>query len=615
MGLRKQWNGFSKIKNKMFKPILDIFKYIRMFQLYLGVRMYLVYGLGIIASVLEGFGILMLLPLLQSIDNGSNLDENEGIINDLLYGLINTLGLSDSVISTLILISVLFILKGIIMFISLGFTAYLIGQLLKEIKMNLYHMYSNMNYDYFSSKNTGDLINLINEQPTKALEAFKQLSLLGSHFINTFILMTLAFLMTFSFGIMALLLGILLLILFLKMNSYVQNLSRIAAEENGTLTKWLIQSLHGFKYLISTNQINSLKNYINSSIKILTNVQIKSGIAASFTQSVREPIAVLFIMAIVFIQLFIFELRLEPILVSIALFYRSLNSTLAVQSAFQGTFQTIGSMELVHAEFKNQERNRQNDGSISINNFENQILLENINFTYKNSSKQALSSISLEIPSKTSVAFVGGSGAGKTTLVDLITLTNIPDIGILTVDGISFDKIKKETWRKQIGYVSQDTIIFDDTIANNISMWQNSNNDDLDKKLREAANQANILEFIDSLPNGFDTLVGDRGILLSGGQKQRIFIARELFRKPKLLILDEATSALDSESEKSIQRSIELLKGKITVIIIAHRLSTIKGVDKIYLLENGNIIESGSYRELIDNKKSKFNSFAQLQFL
>ena len=329
-----------KTKIIMFKPVKDIFSYINIFQIYLGIRMYLIYALGIIASVLEGFGILMLLPLLQSIDAGSEIQKNENLINQILYGIINSLGLSESLVSILIIISTAFILKGIITFLSLGFTAYLIGQLLKEIKMRLFTLYSSMTFGYFSSKNTGDLINLINEQPTKALEAFKQLSLLGSHLINTLILMTLAFMITFSFGAMALVLGIILMILFLKMNSFVQKLSRIAAKENGTLTKWLIQSLHGFKYLTSTNQINSLKNYINKSIKILTSTQIKSGVAAAFTQSVREPIAVLFIMVIVLFK-FLFELRLEPILVSIALFYRALNSTLAVQSAFQVLFKLL----------------------------------------------------------------------------------------------------------------------------------------------------------------------------------------------------------------------------------------------------------------------------------
>ena len=126
---------------------------------------------------------------------------------------------------------------------------------------------------------------------------------------------------------------------------------------------------------------------------------------------------------------------------------------------------------------------------------------------------------------------------------------------------------------------------------------------------------ANILDFIESLPQGFNTLVGDRGILLSGGQKQRIFIARELFRKPDLLVLDEATSALDSESEKSIQESIEYLKGKITVIIIAHRLSTIKKVDQIYLLDRGQIIERGTYAELKNNINSRFSKLVSLQVL
>ena len=600
----------------MFKPILDVFKYVKIFQIYLGIRMYLIYVLGIVASILEGFGILMLLPLLQSIDSGSEINKSEGIINQILYGIVDGLGMPESITSILILITAAFILKGIITFLSLGFTSFLLGQLLKEIKMKLFSLYSNMSFGYFSSKNTGDLINLINEQPTKALDAFKQLSLLGSYFINTIILMLLAFLMTFSFGVMALLLGIFLLILFLRMNAYVQNLSRIAANENGVLTKWLIQSLHGFKYLISTNQINSLKNYINNSIQILTNTQIKSGIAAAFTQSVREPIAVLFIMAIVFIQIFVFELRIEPILVSIALFYRSLNSTLAMQSAFQGTFQNIGSMELVHKEFMNQEINKQQDGNINLKSFKNEILFKDVQFNYDNNSKPVLQSLSICIPSKSSVAIVGASGAGKTSLVDLITLTNHPNKGDIIIDGVSHNQIKKSTWRDQIGYVSQDTIIFDDTIANNISMWQSEiNNKNIDQNLKNAAQQANILDFIESLPEGFNTLVGDRGILLSGGQKQRIFIARELYRNPKLLILDEATSALDSESEKSIQNSVELLKGRITVIIIAHRLSTIKSVDKIFLLENGNMIESGSYNELINNNNSKFNKFANLQVL
>ena len=147
----------------MFKPIFDVYRYIRIFQIYLGLRMYLIYLLGIIASIFEGIGILMLLPLLQSLENDESINKFDGGINEILYGLIDFLGFSDSIISVLLLISIAFILKGIITFFALGLTATLLGQLLKEIKVKLFELYSKMSYSYFSSKNTGDLINLINE--------------------------------------------------------------------------------------------------------------------------------------------------------------------------------------------------------------------------------------------------------------------------------------------------------------------------------------------------------------------------------------------------------------------------------------------------------------------
>ena len=601
----------------MFKPILDIFKYIKVFQLYLGLRMYLIYFLSILASLLEGIGILMTLPLLQSIDsNDSNIVEENNFLNSMIYQFIEFLGLTNSITSILVLITISFTLKGIISFFSLGFNAYLLGELLKEIKLKLFHFYTKMSYNYFTTKNTGDLINLITEQPTRSLEAFRQLTSLVSYTINTTVLIILAFFMTFSFGLMSMITGFILIFLFLKMNSFVQVLSRIAAKENGILNKWLVQTLHGFKYLISTSQIEVVKRNIKKSIYILTNTQVKSGIASAFTQSVREPLAVIFIVIIIYIQVVVFDLKIESILVSIVLFYRSINSTLAIQSSFQGTFQLIGSMEMVHAEFQSQKENTEINGNISLKNFKKEISFENVNFKYDNSESEILKSISFKIPLNSSTAIIGESGSGKTTIVDLITLTNNTTGGIISIDGIKANKINKDSWRRQIGYVSQDGLIFDDTISNNISMWSDNYKESRSKnnnQIRKVAEQANILEFIDSLPMGMDTYVGDRGIMLSGGQKQRIIIARELFRNPNVLILDEATSALDSESELNIQKSIESLKGKITVIIIAHRLSTIRNVDQIYLIDKGSIIQNGTYDEMEKEINSKFSELTKLQ--
>ena len=592
---------------KLFRPLFDLFGYIRIFQYYLGAKMYFIFLFSTLASLLEGFGILMLLPLLESLGSMKKSTGTSGAFSEFLYKIIDFLGLPPSAVSVLFLITVIFIFKGILSFVAFTINAYLIGTLLKNIKVDLFELYTNMSYSYYASKNTGDFINLIAEQPNRAIESFKQLILFGSHFINTVVLITLAFGISYSFGLLAVVAGLILLALFLRMNSFVQGLSRINAKENSILNKWLVQVLHGFKYLVSTNQIKKLKLNIFSSIKILTSNQVKSGIAGGFTQAIREPIAVVLIIVIIYFQLIVFQQRLEPILVSIALFYRALNSTLAVQSAFQGTFQLIGSMELINEEYRNQNLNHVDKGEIKINDFKKSLVFKNVFFRYPKSENDCLKDLNLEIPVNSSIGVVGESGAGKTSLVDLIALLYPLRKGSITIDGISSHKIEKESWRNQISYISQDTVIFDDTISNNITMWGKTT-DVHQAEIKAVAKQANILDFIESLPNGFQTRVGDRGIQLSGGQKQRIFIARELFRKTPLLILDEATSSLDSKAERNIQKSIENIQGKLTLIIIAHRISTLKNVDKIVLIKKGRISQMGTYNEL----KEKSNTFQAL---
>ena len=201
--------------------------------------------------------------------------------------------------------------------------------------------------------------------------------------------------------------------------------------------------------------------------------------------------------------------------------------------------------------------------------------------------------------------------------VDILTLLLTPTTGKILVDGVDSRDIDLPSWRRQIGYVAQDSVIFDDTVGNNICLWRDDYAGNLEaaRMVAEAAEQACASGFIDEMPKGYDTIVGDRGIRLSGGQKQRISLARELYKKPKLLILDEATSSLDSESEKYIQNSIDALKGNMTVIIIAHRLSTIKNVDYIYVIEKGKIIENGTYDKLIKIDDGKFSKMIKMQKL
>ncbi len=322
------------------------------------------------------------------------------------------------------------------------------------------------------------------------------------------------------------------------------------------------------------------------------------------------------ILIIIILQITLFDAPLAPIFVSLILIHRAMGHVMTIQSEWQKTMSSIGSLEMVETEINKVSKQQEPKGAIELSPLKDAIKLFNVNFSYNRNDGNVLEDVNLIIKANTTVAFVGESGAGKSTLVDMLTLMLKPDEGQLFIDGIQHHDIELTSWRRQIGYVSQDTVVFDDTVANNICMFQGDyNNDDKIKyELEQAAERAYAIRFIKDLPKGFNTIVGDRGVRLSGGQKQRLFIARELYKKPRFLILDEATSALDSESERFIQQSIDNLKGSTTVVIIAHRLSTIRNSDYIYVLDKGRIVEEGTYKGLIASGQS-FNKMVELQTL
>ena len=614
----------------MKNPARDIPRYLRIFQTYLGRRMYLIFALSLIAGLAEGVGILILLPLLQTLDMGGNpvstapdgadapaAPDETGVISTVFNDMFAALGLQDTTAAVLLIITLAFIAKGVLTFGAHGFNYYLGGQLLRQLKGRLFDAYSQMSYSYYASRNTGHFINLLNEQVSRALQSFYSLTKLGMSAINALVYLAIAFALVWRFGAMALLAGIVLLMPFRALSSYVRELSRKHATEEGQLNKLLIQTLQGFKYLTATAQTEGMKHGIRASISRLTGYQIRTGIASAFTAVVCEPVIVIFIAAILWVQLELLAQPLAPILVSILLFYRALNTLLYIQTYWQETLENIGSLELVDQEFTSQHQHREHDGTRAIGPLSRAVRLQDIHYRYNPAHDDVIRGISLELPARASVALVGKSGAGKSTLVDLLTLILKPRQGQILIDDVPGQDIELASWRRQLGYVSQEAVIFDDTIANNIGLWVGDprRDDTFRRRILEAARQAHIAHFIETLPDGYDTLVGERGLRLSGGQRQRLFIARELFRSPRLLILDEATSALDSESERAIQQSIDELKGRITVVIIAHRLSTIHNVDRVYVLEKGQVVEQGSYWALRNREGSRLGKLIDMQAL
>lgn len=247
---------------------------------------------------------------------------------------------------------------------------------------------------------------------------------------------------------------------------------------------------------------------------------------------------------------------------------------------------------------------------IIIDSFKDNIQFSNVTFQYESAEKPSLKNINTDIKKGEIVALVGSSGAGKSTFVDLIPRFYDVESGTISIDSTNIKEVSQLSLRSLMGIVTQEVILFNDTVANNIAYGVESANT---KQIKEAAIGANALEFIENLPDGFDTIIGEKGTRLSGGQKQRLSIARAIMKNPEILILDEATSALDTESERKVQIAIDNLVQNRTVIVIAHRLSTITKANKILVFDNGQLIESGTHNELIE-KTGHYKKLYDIQF-
>jgi ABC-type multidrug transport system fused ATPase/permease subunit len=297
-------------------------------------------------------------------------------------------------------------------------------------------------------------------------------------------------------------------------------------------------------------------------------------------------------------------MRMAPALLRIQ------QSGIQIRNSLGSSHRTIGLLAtLSEIEPKNQILTQFNDSHFD---FTPRVQISSIDYVYPNATKKAISNISLEIAPGIVAAIVGSSGAGKSTLVDILLGNLEPVNGTVTICGLSPKEVISK-WPGAIAYVPQDTIIFEGTVRENISVGYPIS-DATDERIDDALETAQLLDFVNSLPEGSNTFVGDRGSQLSGGQRQRLGIARALFTKPKLIVLDEATSALDGKTEHEFTQALDAIKAKTTVILIAHRLSSIKHSDKLIYLEDGELLAEGSFesvREAIPN----FNVQANLMGL
>ncbi len=508
---------------------------------------------------------------------------------------------SKALIIVVTLVIVTFFFKNIFNYLAMYFITFLRNGVLKDIRNDLYKKTIELPISYFSEKRKGDIMSRIG---TDVLEI--------QHSFLSVLVMLVREPLTIIFTLIAMIMISLKLtvfvFIFIPISGYLISLigkslkkkSDSVQKEQGYFLSLLEETLGGLKIIKAFNsednfnskfQISTLR-FNNYSNKLLNRINLSS------PTSEFLGIGVIAVLLWYGGTLVLVEGTLdgESFIAYMGLAYNILTPAKAISKASYSIKKGNAAAERVLEILETENSLKDIDKAIIKSSFDNEIKFENVSFKYED--EYVLKDFSLTIKKGQTVALVGQSGSGKSTIANLVTRFYDVNKGTITIDGIDIKNLTKHSLRTQLGMVTQDAILFHDTIANNIAFGKEVT----EEEIVSAAKIANAHEFISELPKGYQTNIGDSGNKLSGGQKQRISIARAVLKNPPIMILDEATSALDTESEKLVQDALEKMMQNRTSIVIAHRLSTIQKADTIVVMKKGKIVEQGNHQELLAEK-------------
>ena len=569
------------------------FRQYRFYIIWLGV-------LSVIGGLLEGIGINAIVPLFAFIDKTSVAEMD--IISRTLKQLFVFLGISFSVKTILIFILALFIVKAIMLFYTNNLTCKITTQYEKDSRLELFRLMTETDWPHLAQQKIGHLDQLLTTYVTNGAGLLSVVSFLMLSTVNLLvyglIIVNISPLTAILVGIVGILLFFLFKPLFYKNNK----ISEKSASSYKQLSHYVNEHIIGMKVIKSMSVEREVVKNSEGHFDYMRELSMGVYSARNLTNSLLQPMGVILILGI-----FAFFYKTEAFTfgsfaVVVYAIQRLFSQIQVVQSQIHGVSSGFpylaGMVRYKDDAIKNKEKNTGTKEFV----FKNSLDFKRVDFSYNNGA-DVISGINFSLKKGEILGLIGPSGAGKTTIVDLLLRLYQPQKGIIELDGADVSGIKMKEWRTNIGYVPQEAFLLNDTIENNIKFYDNSITYE---DMVSAVKMANIYEFIEEQPQKFQTAVGERGTLLSGGQRQRIALARVLARKPQILILDEATSSLDNESELFIQKAIEGLKGKMTILIIAHRLSTVMIADNLMILEKGNIIESGSPKDLLQDENTYF---------
>ena len=527
--------------------------------------------------------------------------ENEGAINVLLFICLLTFGL--------------FLFKNLFRYFASYVLVYLRNGIVKDLRDNLYRKIVELPIAYFSEKRKGDIIArmTVDVQEVEvsfltSLEAIVREPL--TIIISLTMMLTLSLELTLFVFILLPVSGFIISSISKKLKANSQK----AQKETGTFLSFIEETLTGLRIIKGFNAEKIIEDKFNNSTTKFRNLMTSVLHRKTLASPMSEFLGSATIIAILYYGgKLVLEnnspLKAEEFFGYIVLFYTVLNPIKAITTAYYNVQKGEASAERIMEVLNTENSIKDKPNAIIKEGFATKIEFKNISFKYKDD--YVLKDFSLTINKGETVALVGQSGSGKSTLANLITRFYDVNKGDILIDQKSIKDVTKKSLRNLMGIVSQDSILFNDTIANNIKLGtQNAT----DTAVLEAAKIANADEFIQNLPDKYNTNIGDSGNTLSGGQKQRLSIARAVLKNPPIMILDEATSALDTESEQLVQIALEKMMQNRTSLVIAHRLSTIQKADRIVVMKKGKIVEQGKHEELLAKKGEYFKLVSMQSF-
>jgi subfamily B ATP-binding cassette protein MsbA len=552
--------------------------------------------LGLLASLAEGVGIGLLIPLLDHL-LADGAAPPSGPFADLMQQAGGWLAGEAPVAMLGFLIILLIFLKSLILFANAGLATWVNGRVSHDLRITLCRRMLAMDYGDFARSDPGRLVSVLESQTHRTSEALTILAILIGAACTIVVFTALLLLISWPLTI-TVLLGVLFVSLVMRrMAQRAQRYDAAFVDAYAGLAGWIIEGLAQMRTIRLFGQEHREEERFRSDSEAVRQAFVR----ANLTAEIVPPISELLYLPLFLIVLLIAwhaEIGLSSLFAFLVLLYRMQPRLKDLDHArvTLGTFG--GAIQQVAEQLATDAAPRPSSGTRHFSGLRQEIVFDRVGFDYcaNSGAAPAVRDVSFRIGRGEVVALVGGSGAGKSTLVNLLCRLYDPQEGEIRVDGVPLAELDVASWRSHIGFAGQDAELMSDTVAGNIAFGRSGA--DL-AAIERAARLAHADQFIASLPAGYQSQVGPRGLTLSGGQRQRIALARALVREPDLLILDEATNALDGLSEQAIQRAIEDLRGQLTIILIAHRLSTVRLADRVVAMMEGRVVEQGRPQELL----------------